>query len=90
MPYTLAFRSEPVPGIPPPPTAEGDARRRPGDLQPDRHEHFGTREAALGRAVEMLPAPAWLNLRLFGPDGRHIANQASLERLVAVELRHRS
>ncbi len=83
MPYTLAFRNEPVPGIPPPPAGTLDQRRRPVDLQPDRHEHFGTREAALGRVAEMLPAPSWLNLRLFGPDGRHIAGQAALQHLVA-------
>nr|WP_321984525.1 hypothetical protein [uncultured Lichenicoccus sp.] len=53
------------------------------DPQPDRHEYFGTREAALGRVVEMLPAPQWRNLRLFGPDGLRIADQAALERLVA-------
>ncbi|WP_428376735.1 hypothetical protein [Lichenicoccus sp.] len=83
MPYTLAFTNEPVPGIPPPPAAGSEEQRRPVDLPPDRHEHFGTREAALDRASELLPAPPWFNLRLFGPDGRHIADQAALERLLA-------
>ncbi len=83
MPFTLAFRTEPVPGIPPPPAEPAQPRRRPVDLPQDRHEHFGTGEAALTRVLELLPAPQWLNLRLFGPDGRQIADQAALARMVA-------
>ena len=83
MPYTLAFRTKPVPAIPPAPAGAGPARFRPIDMARDQHEHFGTREAALLRVVELLPAPQWRNLRLFGPDGRHIADQAALPGLVA-------
>lgn len=48
-------------------------------LPPDRREHFGTEEAALRRVRELLPAAEWIDLRLFGPDGRMIAGQHALE-----------
>ncbi len=80
MPYILAFCDEPVPSIPRPP-AEGTAV--PGGSHaaraPGRREHFGTEEAALRRVVELLPAPTWRQLRLYGPDGVRIADQDELE-----------
>ncbi|WP_419730253.1 hypothetical protein [Lichenicola sp.] len=74
MPFTLAYLDSPVPGIPLPPGQEWAIRGRPVD----RQEHFGTEQAALKRAAELLPAPAWRDLRLFGPDGRRLASQAEL------------
>ena len=71
MVYTLAFVESPVPAIPPRGTAKAPASA-------DRREHFGTQEAALRRAAAMLPAPAWRRLRLFGPDGALIADQAAI------------
>ena len=83
MPYILAFRDEPLPSIPSLPV---DGAASPGVGQParapDRREHFGTEEAALRRVVELLPAPAWRQLRLYGPDGVRIADQAGLEVLL--------
>lgn len=84
MPYILAFCDEPVPSIPQPPvtdTASGAAAR--AGRAPDRREHFGTEEAALRRAFELLPAPAWRQLRLYGPDGVRIADQTALEMRLA-------
>ncbi len=67
MPFTLAYLDSPVPGIP---TGPGPGRAgRP----PDRREHFGSEDAARRRAASLLPGPAWLDLRLYGPDGRLIA-----------------
>lgn len=74
MPFTLAYLDSPVPGIPLAPGQDGPTRGRPVD----RQEHFGTEQAALRRVAELLPGPAWRDLRLFGPDGRRIANQAEL------------
>jgi hypothetical protein len=80
MPYILAFCDEPVPSIPQPPVAEaGSGAAWRAARTPDRREHFGTEEAALRRAVELLPAPPWRQLRLYGPDGVRIADQAALE-----------
>lgn len=80
MPYILAFSDEPLPSIPQPPV-EGIAAPGAGHAAraPDRREHFGTEEAALRRLAELLPAPAWRQLRLYGPDGVRIADQAELE-----------
>ena len=78
MSYILAFRDEPVPAIPEPPV-EGGAQPAGGGRMPDHREHFGTREAALRRAAELLPAPAWRRLRLYGPDGARIADQDGLQ-----------
>ncbi len=72
MPFTLAYLDSPVPGIP-----DGPGR---ANRPPDRQEHFGTEEAARRRAASLLPGPAWLDLRLYGPDGRLIAGP---ERLAA-------
>ena len=74
MPFTLAYLDSPVPSIPTRPGPEGRERARPAD----RQEHFGTREAALRRAAFLLPGPDWLELRLYGPDGRRLADQAQL------------
>ena len=74
MPYTLAYLDSPVPGIPLPPGEDWARRGR----RADRQEHFGTEQAALRRAAELLPGPAWRDLRLFGPDGRRIASQTEL------------
>ncbi len=71
MPYTLAYVASPVPPIPAP---EGVRTPR----GPDRREHFGTEDAALRRAAEMLPGADWLDLRLYGPDGRLMADHATL------------
>ena len=76
MAYTLAYVLSRVPQIPQraalaPPATRG--------ASPDRHEHFGTEEAALRRVRELLPAASWIDLRLFGPDGRLIAGQHALE-----------
>jgi len=79
MTYILAFCDEPVPLIPHPPTS-GSGSTIPGFARaPNRREHFGTEEAALRRVVELLPAPAWRQMRLYGPDGVRIADQAALE-----------
>lgn len=76
MAYTLAYLTSPVPTIPDP------ARSPHQPRGPDRREHFGTEEAALRRARELLPASPWLELRLYGPDGRMIAAQPAIaERL---------
>ncbi len=84
MSYILAFSDEPVPSIPRPPLPEpgaaGAAQNAPPPL---RREHFGTEEAALRRVAELLPAPSWRQLRLYGPDGSRIADQAALERRLA-------
>lgn len=78
--YILAFCDEPVPSIPRPPAdgAASPASGQPGRA-PDRRGHFGTEEAALRRVVELLPAPAWRQLRLYGRDGVRIADQTALE-----------
>jgi hypothetical protein len=73
MPYTLAFLHDPVPSIP----SAGD-ERRDGARPADRQEHFGTEDAALRRAAELLPGPDWMDLRLYGPDGRRLFDQAAL------------
>jgi hypothetical protein len=79
--YTLAYLTSPVPNIPDKDGRVGEGgtpRARP----PDRHEHFGTEEAALRRARLLFPASDWLDLRLYGPDGRLLATQAVIaERL---------
>ncbi len=81
MAYTLAYLTSSVPGIPDPAGKSGrlvPAHARP----PDRREHFGTEEAAMRRACELLPGSVWLDLRLYGPDGRLLATQDALaERL---------
>ncbi len=74
MPFTLAYLDSPVPGIPAEPGSNRAAR------PPDHREHFGTEDAARRRAAVLLPGPAWLDLRLYGPDGRLIAGP---ERLAA-------
>lgn len=78
MPFTLAFQEAPqgskVPGIPDQP---GVGSGRP-PRQADRQEHFGTEALALRRASDLLPGPDWLDLRLYGPDGRRIATQPEL------------
>ena len=71
MAYTLAYVASPVPPIPP---REGIRTPR----GPDRREHFGTEDAALRRAAEMLPGAEWLDLRLYGPDGRLMADHPTL------------
>jgi hypothetical protein len=81
MAFTLAYLSSPVPEIP-------DPVAKPGQLEkaglahpprpPDSREHFGTEAAAMRRAGEMLPASDWLDLRLYGPDGRLLATQSAL------------
>ena len=84
MTYILAFCDEPLPQIPRVPTHDAAL---PAEAQigraPDRKEHFGTEEAALRRVVELLPAPVWRQLRLYGPDGVRIADQAGLETRLA-------
>ena len=75
MAFTLAYLASPVPLIP-------DPDRPPPPRPPDRREHFGSEEAALRRASELLPGTDWLDLRLYGPDGRQLAAQGELaERL---------
>jgi len=74
MPFTLAYLDSPVPAIPDHVRQEHGHAARPQD----RREHFGTEDAALRRAAEMLPGPDWLDLRLYGPDGRRIAEQVEL------------
>lgn len=76
MPYVLAYAVSRVPSIPAP-----DHVRM--NVPPDRREHFGTEEAALRRAGELLPAADWLDLRLFGPDGRLLAGQEALRARLA-------
>lgn len=71
MAYTLAYLASPVPVIP-----EVTGVRTPRG--PDRREHFGTEMAALRRAAELLPGADWLDLRLYGPDGRLLADQDAL------------
>ena len=84
MPYSLAFCDEPVPAIPQPPAANPATQQAPGAAYaPLRREHFGTEQAAMLRAAELLPAPAWRQMRLYGPDGVRIADQAALERRLA-------
>lgn len=84
MSYILAFSDEPVPLIPRPPAPESGAADGVQNPQaPLRREHFGTEEAALRRVAELLPAPSWRQLRLYGPDGTRIADQAALERRLA-------
>ena len=84
MSYVVAFRDEPVPAIPEPPVDDGVPAQGGGaDPAPDRREHFGTEQAALRRAAELLPAPAWRHVRLYGPDGSRIADQERLEALLA-------
>ena len=72
MAFTLAYLTSAVPSIPDPAGAAHQPR------VPDRREHFGSEESALRRAREMLPARAWLDLRLYGPDGRLLATQAQI------------
>ena len=79
MAYTLAYLLSPVPTIPDPAGATHQPRL------PDRREHFGTEEAALRRARELLPASPWLDLRLYGPDGRLIATQSTLAERLGVD-----
>ena len=74
MPFILAYLDSPVPSIPAPPGT------RSASL--DRQEYFGTEEAALRRAADLLPAPSWLDLRLYGPDGAKLAGQAELAQRV--------
>ncbi|MCQ8241195.1 hypothetical protein [Rhizosaccharibacter radicis] len=71
MPFTLAFLQDPMPVVIP---DAGRAATRPTDIR----EHFGTEEAALRRAAELLPAPSWFDLRLYGPDGRRLFDQHAL------------
>lgn len=79
MPFTLIFCDSPVPSIPPTPGLDGAVPPAMSRVQPEgRQEHFGTEDAALKRAAALLPGPAWLDLRLFGPDGRQLAGQAQL------------
>ena len=79
MAYVLAYLVSRVPTIP----APDDVRMQ---HPPDRREHFGTEEAALRRASELLPAADWLDLRLFGPDGRLLAGQEALRARLAPRL----
>ncbi len=74
MPFILAYLESPVPVIPPPPGTRPASR--------ERQEYFGTEEAALRRAAALLPAPAWLDLRLYGPGGAKLAGQAELAQRV--------
>ena len=76
MAFTLAYVVSRVPQIPQHGGAAQSGRR---GLLPDRREHFGTEEAAFRRVRELLPAAEWIDLRLFGPDGRLIAGQHALE-----------
>lgn len=71
MAFTLAWLVSRVPSIPTHMGTRG--------LPPDRREHFGTEDAAMRRVRELLPAAEWIDLRLFGPDGRLIAGQHALE-----------
>ena len=79
MAYTLAWATSPVPTIPDPAGATHQPRL------PDRREHFGTEEAALRRARELLPGSSWLDLRLYGPDGRLIATQGAIAARAGVD-----
>lgn len=74
MPFTLAYLDSSVPTIPSRPGADGIWHARPVD----RLEHFGTEHAAMKRVADLLPGPDWLDLRLYGPDGRRLADQAQL------------
>ena len=84
MAYTLAYLTSPVPNIPNKDRRGGEGgtpRARP----PDRHEHFGTEEAALRRARDLFPAADWLELRLYGPDGRLLATQTAIARRLGLD-----
>ena len=72
MPFILAYLDSPVPSIPGPPGTRPASR--------ERQEYFGTEEAALRRVAALLPAPSWLDLRLYGPNGGKLAGQAELAR----------
>lgn len=74
MAFTLAFPDNAVPPIP-------DHSGRP--RIPDRHEHFGTEEAALARAAVLIGGDQWFDLRLYGPDGRQIADRHGLRDRIA-------
>ena len=78
MAYTLAWLVSRVPSIPGRASTGSAGGTREGGLPPHRREHFGTEEAALRRARELLPAAEWIDLRLFGPDGRLLADQHAL------------
>ena len=82
MPFTLAYLDSraPIPAIPAGPGAAQAVPGRPAD----RQEHFGTEEAALRRAAALLPGPHWLDLRLYGPDGRWIAGQEQLSAILGI------
>ena len=87
MAYTLAYLTSPVPGIPDR-DASGSSnsvasshRSRP----PDRREHFGTEQSALRRARELFPASEWLDLRLYGPDGRLLADQSTIAAKLGID-----
>ncbi len=73
MPFILAYLESPVPAIPMP-------GGRPASRE--RQEYFGTEGAALRRAAALLPAPSWLDLRLYGPGGSKLAGQAELAQMV--------
>ena len=93
MAYTLAYLTSPVPNIPDPVGKPGQIEKagqthhaRPAD----RREHFGSEDAALRRARELFPAADWLELRLYGPDGRLLANQAAIAERLGLDNRDRT